>query len=179
MRTLGWMAVALASLLPLHAQDKKTTDAPATYRLEIDIRDTTPASSQPRRHYSLVVDESRNGIFQAANRVPQAASAPEGPYYDIGTKLECMVHPAGDKVELQGTIELSEMGGTVSIGRITEPIIGQMKMAFHQSVAPGVAVQIYAAGRLQVEATVTRLDSAPVHLVQIPNQRVDGVAAQQ
>jgi hypothetical protein len=175
------MAAALASLVSLHAQEnaqKKTADAPAVYRLEFDVRDASEASAQPRRHYAMVVDESRKGIFQAGNRIPQAASAPEGPYYDVGTTLECVVRTEGDKVEVQGTIELSEMGGTVNINGISEPLIGQMKMAFHQSVAPGVAVQIFAAGKYQVEATVTRVDS-PVRLVQRPNQRVDGVVAQQ
>jgi hypothetical protein len=153
---VGWIAAA-AVLLPLHAQEKKESASPAVYKVEFEIRD----GGQGSRHYAMVIDESRKGIFQAGSRVPAVENSAQGPYVDAGVKIECAVRQAEGKVALEGSVELTEPGGVVSIGGINEPIIGQKKMVFHASVEPGTRTVIVSAGKHEVEATVTEGPSSP------------------
>jgi len=167
MRLSGLIAV-LFLCLPVFGQ-------PAVYRVEIEVHDTTAGAAQPNQHYTMLVDESRPGHFEASNRIP-ATGAPGGATVDIGTKLECSVRPSGDKIDFQGSIELSRVEGNVGSGTLVEPIIGQTKVGFHQSVTGGASVPIGSAAGYHLAATVTRVESAPV---QRPAQRVDGVVPKQ
>jgi hypothetical protein len=150
-------AAALGCLLPLCAQEKPESSAPAVYQVEFNIRDGGEGAAQPTQHYTMVIDESRKGVFQAGSRI----SAPEGSSqgsYDVGMKTECSVHGSNGKVALSGVIEMSKVTGQVNTGALSEPIIGQIKTVFHTSVALGTPTVITATDRQTVEATVTKLD---------------------
>ena len=159
MRTaVGVIAAALLGyLLPLHAQEKQDSDAPAVYQVEFNIRDGGEGTAQPNQHYAMLIDESRQGVFQAGRRVPEVVGSLQGPYIDVGVKIQCSVRESNGKVALSGSIERSEIGGTVSIGGVSEPIVGQRKIVFHTSVEPGKPTVIAGAAKEQVEATVTKL----------------------
>ena len=154
----GFITVTLLGIFaPIQAQDQKTPAMAAVYRVEFDVRDANPGATEPRRHYTMVIDETRKGVFQAASRIPFNQGSPEERSVDVGMKLECLVRQSGDKVELEGSIELSKIDGVFNSGSLSEPIIGQARLEFHKSVEPGTAAVIAAAGKYQVEATVTRL----------------------
>jgi len=115
----------------------------------------------------MLIDESRRAAFQAASRVPIGGGSPE--YVDVGTNIELGVHASDGKVTLDGAIELSSITGQVNIGAITEPIIGQRKMAFNTAVVLATPTTIVddrkasdaippTAGMRQVEAVVTRVN---------------------
>jgi hypothetical protein len=130
--------------------------------VEFNIRDGGEGAAQPNQHYAMVIDESRKGVFQAGNRVSVTEGSLQGPYYDVGIKMECAVRGSNGKVALSGRIELSKIDGRVSIGGITEPVIGQTKMTFNTSVELGTPTAIVdertsAEGKHQVEATVTKV----------------------
>jgi hypothetical protein len=139
------VAAFLAGSLPVHAQEKKESGSPAVYRVEFEIR----GADQRAEHYVMVVDESRRGVFQALKGDPA-----------VGVKLESSVRRVDDKVALEGSIELSEIAGSVSTGSSTEPIIGQAKMAFHTSLESGKPAAIGELAKHQVEATVTALPTS-------------------
>jgi hypothetical protein len=159
MRTaVGIIAAAvLGSLLPLGAQEKPVSASPAVYQVEFNIRDGGEGAAQPNQHYMMVIDESRKGTFQAGNRVQATVGDRQGPYLDVGVKIDCSVRESDGKVALSGNIELSKIDGQVDIGGIAEPIVGQTKMAFQTSVEPGTPALIGSAAKYQMEATVTKL----------------------
>jgi hypothetical protein len=69
--------------------------------VEFDIRTGSGGLSQ---HFSMLLDESRKGIFQAVNHVPVDAASPN--YVDVGASIECTVRQSGGKAGLSGSIEL-------------------------------------------------------------------------
>lgn len=142
-------AVLLGCMLPVHAQ------APAVYRVEFEISDGAAKAGQPPRHFTMVIDESRKGVFQAGNRVP-ARNTSSSPFIDVGAKIECSVRGQGDQVALEGTIEMSEVTGNICVGEC-EPIIGQRKMVFHTAVELGKPIVIASADKQEVTATVAQL----------------------
>jgi hypothetical protein len=143
----GTIAVILfACLLPVRA------GAPAVYQVEFVVYDSAAKPPQPPRHFTIVIDESRKGVFQAGNRIPASDVHPDS-QIDVGARIECAVRGAGDRVELNGSMELSDVAGNVCVGGC-EPIIQQRKMVFHKTVVLGTATVLAEAGTLRVEATV-------------------------
>jgi hypothetical protein len=117
-------ATFLVSTLAIHAQE-----TPAAYRVEFDVHN---AGNQPSQHFSMLVDDSRKGNFQALSRVPIDNGSPQ--YVDVGANIECTVHESEGKAVLSGSIELTSITGFVNISAISEPIIGQRKWLFHTTV---------------------------------------------
>jgi len=140
MRTSAALIVAtlLGSALLAHAQDKRESSGPAVYKVEFDIGNSGEA--QRSQHFSMLIDDSRKGIFQATSRVPIATGSPQ--YVDVGVNIECMVHESAGKVVLHGAIELTSITGYVNLAAISQPIIGQRKMAFNTTVALGMLTVI-------------------------------------
>jgi len=174
----------LGFVLTVQAQERKESSGPAVYKVEFDIRDSGDGETQPSRHFSMLIDESRKGVFQAGSRVQVAVTSPQ--YVDVGANIECMVQESDGKIALQGVIELTSIAGYVSLAAISQPIIGQRKMAFNTTVelatpaviindrnrsaatpvsldrtdvaTPGITANPPAvAAKLQVEATVTKV----------------------
>ena len=110
------------------------------YKVEIDLRDGDDGDAHPSRHFSMLIDESRKGVFQAARRVPVATGSPQS--VDVGVNIECTVHESGGQAILQGVIELTSIAGYVNIGAISQPIIGQRKLSFNTTVEPGTPTVI-------------------------------------
>ncbi len=155
---IGLIAAAfLASLVPVHAQEKNEPAPRGVYRVEFDVREAAGGVTEARRHYAMIIDESRKGSFQAGNRIPASSASPDGPYIDVGARIECTVLQSDGKVEVQGSFELSKVDGTFQSGALSEPIIGQVKLQFHGSVALGTPTVIATAAKYEVQATVTRL----------------------
>ncbi len=157
MRTsVALTAAALTALFSsLHAQDKGTAREPGRYKVELDIRD--PAAAHSDRHYSLVIVESRPGVFEAANRIPLAAS-PSSAYVDAGVKIECTAHDSNGKVALRGNIEMTSREARAGF---PEPEIGQRKITFDTSVELGTPTAILS-DRHALPAAPKRLDGGGV-----------------
>ncbi|SPE40132.1 hypothetical protein SBA3_3640009 [Candidatus Sulfopaludibacter sp. SbA3] len=137
------------------------------YKVEFEIPNGSAGEAQPRQHFSMLVDEARKGVFQAAKRVPVAAGSPQ--YVDVGVNIECAVQESGGKAALHGEIELSGITGYSNISSISEPIVGQRKMAFNTTVELGTRTVIIddpkapsadpaSAATRQVVATVTKVN---------------------
>jgi hypothetical protein len=141
--TAAIVTVVLGGLAPMRAQQTQV------YRLELEIRDARGTTEKPVQRFTMVIDNVRKGVFHAENRVAAGENT-----VDVGTKIECAVRQSGDQVALDGVIELSEVTGTVNLGRISEPIIGQAKFTFRKTVEMGRPTVIVSEGKLQVEATV-------------------------
>ena len=142
------IATLLGSALLAHAQERKEPSGPAAYKVEFDIGNSGEA--QRSQHFSMLIDDSRKGIFQAASRVPVATDPPQ--YVDVGVNIECTVHESEGKAVLQGAIELTSITGYVNLSAISQPIIGQRKMAFNTNVALGMP-SVIVDGRNAVVAT--------------------------
>ena len=164
-------ATFLVSTLPIHAQER-----PAVYRVEFDVHN---GGNQPSQHFSMLIDDSRKGNFQALSRVPIDKGSPQ--YVDVGANIECTVHESNGKAVLSGSIELSSITGYVNLSAISEPIVGRRKWLFHTTVdlatlavivddrdavihqtdSPGAAIAdkpLPAAAAQRVEAKVTKVN---------------------
>jgi hypothetical protein len=133
-------ATLLGSVLPVHPQERKESSGPAVFRVEFDIRNGIDGETQPSQHFSMLIDESRKGIFQAGNRVRVATASPQ--YVDVGVNIECTVHESDGKAVLRGGIELTSLKGYVNLSAISQPIIGQRKVTFNSTVELGTATVI-------------------------------------
>ena len=145
--------IFLGSVLPAHAQERKESSGPAVFRVEFDIRNSIDGETQPSQHFSMLIDESRKGIFQAGNRVRFATASPQ--YVDVGVKIECTIHEADVKAVLRGGIELTSLKGYVNISAISQPIIGQRKVTFNSTVELGTAIVIVSDGNLLASPPVS------------------------
>lgn len=181
MRTLAvpLAVVALAALLPVHSQDRKES-APASplYKVEIDIHDTGDADARTDRRYTMLLDDSRKGVFRVGNKVPVASGSfqpgvgsagavvnTQYTYLDIGVNIECTVHEVGGKVSLRGGLDLSTVvkhDGAPGAANLPNPTIGQTKLEIEATIELGRPTVVAAiddpvtARKLQVEATVTK-----------------------
>ena len=133
-------ATFLGSALLVHAQERKESSGPAVYKVEFDIRNGSDGEAQPSQHFSMLIDESRKGIFQAASRVPVATGSPQ--HVDVGVNIECTVHESDGKATLHGGIELTSITGYVNWSATSQPIIGQRIMAFSTTVELGTPTVI-------------------------------------
>src|SRR5580704_6662956 len=88
-------AAFLGYLFPAHAQQRTESIGPAVYKVEFDIRDVSDGATQPSQHFSMLIDESRKGVFQAANRIPVATGSLQ--YIDVGVNIECSVQESEGK----------------------------------------------------------------------------------
>lgn len=142
MRVLAALIVAtfLGSALPVCAQESKEPSGPVAYKVEFDIRNGSDGDVQPNQHFSMLIDESRKGVFQAANRVAVATGSPH--YVDVGVSIECKVYESDGKVFLRGGIEMTSITGHVNLSAISQPIIGQRKMAFNTAIELGMPTVI-------------------------------------
>src|SRR6266404_514695 len=125
-------AAFLGFVLPVHAQERTGSSGPAVYKVEFDIHDRSDGATQPSQHFSMLIDESRKGVFQAGNRVPVATGSPQ--YVDVGVNIECTVQESDGKAALHGGIELTRITGYVNLSTISQPIIAQRRMAFKVTV---------------------------------------------
>jgi len=159
--TTGLIAATLLGFLPMHGQEPRETQTPGTpaaYHVEFDVRDSGGATPQTR-HYAMVVEENRKGVFEAGDRIPASRNSPDGPTLVVGAKVECLVRQTGSKLEIAGGFELRKVEGEINSGGIAEPIIGQARVEFRQAIEPGAPAVIATAAKYQVQATVTQLQS--------------------
>ncbi|HUB81128.1 MAG TPA: hypothetical protein VMB03_20135 [Bryobacteraceae bacterium] len=136
-----------------------TPQAPS-YKVEFTINDGTAANPQPSRRYSMLVDESRKAAFQALGDVFNNCGSPQS--IDTGAKIELTLHSSGDKVAIEGSIDLSSVTGIGNVGSLCEPIIGERKIAFHTKLDLGKPATLdddpRAGAQRHVEAVVTEVN---------------------
>jgi hypothetical protein len=118
----------LGFVFRVHAQERNDSSGPAVYKVEFDIGDRNDGATQPSEHFSMLIAESRKGTFQSVNRVPVASGSSQ--YVDVGANIQCTVHESDGKAALHGEIELTRIMGQVNLSGISQPIIGQRKIAF-------------------------------------------------
>jgi hypothetical protein len=142
MRVLAALITAtfLGSALRVQAQESKEPSGPAAYKVEFDIRNGSDGESQPNQHFSMLIYESRKGIFQAASRDAVATASPH--YVDVGVSIECTVYESDGKVFLRGAIETTSIAGHVNLSAMSQLIIGQRKMAFNTAAELGTPTVI-------------------------------------
>jgi hypothetical protein len=171
-RTALLATAALTLGLPLHAQNSKETEP--LYKVEINFRDGNDAGAMTDRRFTMLVTDSRKGVFKVGSKSPvasgsvqpQAGSAvnTQFTYLDVGVSIECLVHAVGDKATMHGSLDLSNIGpsDTPAIAGVHNPTIRQTRLDLDTAVElgkPTVLASIddpITARKLQVEATVTR-----------------------
>ena len=146
--------MSLGLLAPIQAQERPSA-GPAVYKVEFDVNGAPEGKPASPTHYSMLVDESRKGVFQATSRVPVENGVPPG--VDVGTNIEVAVHGVEGKVALDGAIDISSVTGTVCLGSLCEPIIGQRKIAIRTTMELGTRRTI-GNDRGLVEALVTKVN---------------------
>ena len=109
------------------------------------------------------IDDSRKNVFQAVDRVQVEHGSSS--IIDVGATIECTAWELGGQINLRGAIELSSIDGNVTTGGITQPIIGQRKIAFERTLKPGEAIILVDDSKTSparkgdfVEARVTKLN---------------------
>lgn len=127
-------AALLGFALPAQAQERKESDPPV-YKVEFNIHDGIAGKPQPTQHYSVLIEESRKAVFQAASRVPIEGGSP--PDIDVGLNLDFAIRVSDGKVRLEGSLYLSKVTGHVCLSAICEPIVAQRKVEFNTTVVLG------------------------------------------
>jgi hypothetical protein len=164
---------ALTLLLPLHAQNTRETEP--LYKVEINFRDGNDAGAMTDRRFTMLVTDSRKGVFKVGSKSPVASGSlqpqtagsavnTQFTYLDVGVSIECIVHAVGDKATMHGSLDLSNIGpnDTPAIAGVRNPTIRQTRLDLDTAVElgkPTVLASIddpVTARKLQVEATVTR-----------------------
>ncbi|HEX3744095.1 MAG TPA: hypothetical protein VHW09_09195 [Bryobacteraceae bacterium] len=132
----------------------------AVYQVNFAIDDDRAATPQPVLHYSMPLGESRKAVFEALGGVPNPCGSPL--YLDAGTKIELTLRPSGDRVAIEGAIDLSSVTGHVNLGSLCEPILGHRKIVLHADLGLGKQVKLArdekGASMPEVEAVVTRVN---------------------
>jgi hypothetical protein len=108
------------------------------YKVDFDVRDGIEGKDHASMHYSMLVDESQKGVFQAVSRVlfdpgslASGACTVWPPYIDAAVSIELSIHSSDGRIRLEGTIELSGITGVVFLGSLCEPIVAQRKVVFN------------------------------------------------
>lgn len=159
--------LVLATLLPLHAQDRNVTGS-GPYKVEFTIHDGTDAAAKAGRHYTLLLDDSYKGTFHVSSRVP----VPTGPgvatqfsYMDTGVNIDCTVHDLGGKMALHGSLDINgftrQDAGSGAVN-VPNPTVRQTRLdleAILDPAKPTVVASIEdpeSSRSLRVEVTITK-----------------------
>ena len=164
-------AVALSTILPLHAQSPKEA---GIYKVEINFRDGNEAGATTDRRYTMLVVESRRTVFKTGSKnpavtettQPATGNTPAGmqfTYLDVGVNIDCVLQAVGARVAMQGSLDLSNISGeTAPITGVRNPVIRQTRLSVDAVVELGKPTVLAAvddpltARKLQVEATITK-----------------------
>jgi hypothetical protein len=149
-------AALLGFAIPAPTQEKKESEPPV-YKVEFNIRDGIEGKPQPSQHYSVLIEESRKAVFQAANRVPIDGGSP--PYVDVGATLDFAIRASDGKVTLDGSMEMSNVTGQVCMS-IREPIVAQRRVEFHTTVALGTPTVLADDRAVAMQGRFKRTDAA-------------------
>ena len=177
--------IAWALLLPqlaVHAQTKKDSGGRATYKVELNIRDSSDPAAKAGRHYMLLMDAGRKTVLKMGARVPVATtsvqpgtgSAPINPlvstqyqYIDVGVTIECLLNDVDGRIAITGDlnfVSVMEHAGAARPANPSNPTLNQTRLDLDAAVEPGKPTVIAAiddavnARQFQVEATVTRVN---------------------
>jgi hypothetical protein len=118
------------------------------YKVEIDVRD-----GSENQHFTVTVDDTGKGALRATKRI--AAGSPSQDV-EVGAIINCAVQESGGKAALRGEIEFSRITGVVNLGAISQPIIGQRKLAFDATVEFSKPAVVIDDQKNEVKATVTK-----------------------
>jgi hypothetical protein len=135
-------ALALAALVPLHAQDRGRGPATNAYLVEYHFRDGADPATATDRRYSLTVNGEHKAVFKVGNRTPAVTGSFEPvnanalvntqyTYLDLGVNIECTLTELDSRVELHTAIDLSSVAENEkppATGAVRNPIIKQTKL---------------------------------------------------
>ncbi|MGI8744793.1 MAG: hypothetical protein ACR2NN_19920 [Bryobacteraceae bacterium] len=155
-------AAFLGSVLPVCAQQEKESGGPAVYKVEFNLRNGSDGAVKSSQHYTMLIDESRKGLFQAGNRVPVATGSPQHTYIDDGVNIECILHESNGKAALQGGIELSSI---VPHESMPEPVIRQRKLSFNTTLELGMPTVIIDERKMLAATPASIANSAPTSAI--------------
>lgn len=161
----------------MQAQDAKPKPVVKVYRVNFSIYELEDGKKINERNYSLPVHSvdgnGRSGSIRVGTRVPVATShSKDGDiqyqYLDVGMIMECDISEQGDKLILASSLDISSFAlpdqSANSHAVADSPILRQVKQHFTALLVPGKPTlvtsidDITSKKRLQVEATVTRID---------------------
>ena len=113
-------ALILATLLPLHAQERRSGPATNSYLVEYNFRDGPDTATATERRFSLMVNGEHKGSFKVGSRIPAVSGTFEPvtanslvntqyTYLDVGVSVECTLLELDTRVELHTAIDLSAL----------------------------------------------------------------------
>src|SRR5580658_2162796 len=86
------------------------------YKVDFDVRGGIEGKDDASIHDSMLVDESKKGVFKAVSRVLFDPGSPASgactvwpPYIDAAVSIELSIHSSDGRIRLEGTIELSAL----------------------------------------------------------------------
>jgi hypothetical protein len=171
----------LASLLPLHAQERRDFRYPV-YRVDFNIADGRETAAKGERHYTLLVKEGTKSVLKVGSRVPVATGTFQPPlgnnsnvsplvstqftYIDIGVNIECLVRDIEGKAAIHGSIDLSNVvqPSGPNAGTPLNPTLGQTRLELEATLDLDKATIIASVDdpvtmrQVAVHATVTRVN---------------------
>ena len=139
-----------------------STDTPQApvYKVEFTLNSGAAGNPQPSLRYIVLAYESHKAMAQVINAVPTGCGS--DPLHDISASIELTLHASGDKIAIDGVIDLTSVTGQVNLSSICEPIIGQRKIAFNTRLEPGKPVTLdddpHGGPTPHVEAVVTKVN---------------------
>jgi hypothetical protein len=170
------LAMPLFLSLSIFAQDKKEANR-GTYKVLLNLRDTSQPGAGAGRQYSMVLDNQGHGLFRIGNRIPvpteskhsgdAALASTQYTYIDVGVNIECSVRETdGTKLGMRASIEISSVvpPDKLVVAAADHPIIGQLRMGIDTLLDPGQPMVVASiddpvtARKLEVEATVTKMN---------------------
>ena len=98
-----------AALLLLSAAAAAQVKAPASFRLELTLRETDDHQEVKDQKFVMLIENSGWGRIRAGLRVPFYATKETVQYADIGNNLDCRVVEADVGVKLNCSIEMSSV----------------------------------------------------------------------
>jgi hypothetical protein len=143
-------SVLLGCMLSANAQQLAPA---AVYKVQLELQPDAGASNRTIKRFTLLVQPARTSIFKAIDSIPMEAGTGSNTI-DVGTSVECGIEESEGRFKLHGNLEISQITGTVNLNGVAQPIVGQRKLAFHQTVESGKPTLI---SKL-LTATVTKSD---------------------
>ncbi len=163
------LAVALTGLAPFGAA---AADEPAsrserprsTFRLDYVLSEVEAGKRTNERTFSMTVNEGSHGQLRSGSRVPVGVGDEAVRYQDVGLKLGGRVLERDGDLTLETELELSSYAVADPTGPAKgNPVVRTVTQSLSSRPAPGKPAVLSTLddpagrGRLQLEATVTRL----------------------
>src|SRR5258708_35401539 len=163
------LASLLSPAVPIPAQDS----APASYRVEFNIRDGGDSSAKAGRRYTMLIDNNSKGTFKAGDKVRYAtasfqpgvgaSAATQYTYLDTGVNIDCFLRESNGKVAIHGEVDISAISQQDKAAtNPLNPTVASTKVVVSTMVNPGKPTVVASIDdpvsprKFDVEVTVTK-----------------------